>query len=679
MAAIGANVSPAIQSRQPHQIEGLRRAPSTTERGSIPVALRFGGLTKAIQGTQGEKACLMPERHPVDTKPMPAGDLKSRSNLSWLKWITTILGVAALIALSAIGRSIAFIAIQSVIGIPIAYLLAAIPTVFLLSFLTLVIALALKIEGGRKIALAVALALGVMLLVPLVHNGMGRFYVNHLVKDDQTPAIEPWAGGTMGLVVPADRDVECNSLCQKMLGRGFAQRFIVASIPADSREIDAVKKAKAYHLEPSRLCKSQPSIWGLDPTFKLRLAQGACLVNEPAQLLQADAVLWHRAIHNDRVPGADMDPFKLPMAAKRLSFYRRRGSKRQDEVWRETSVRYATLFPLLIPTYTTTYGGMALPGAGWARESKTAGVKEVPEVEAFLQSQLQLDLTKQEVPDALLQQTVVDTILRQAAGNGGADPVRFDRFAEEFSDEKEMEVSLDRLKRLLDATVRDQRSAVSFYLAHFTAAAYRKSPEMGDAVADAMMDRLNGELPAHGPYASDTRERNLENLAKTIDAVPDQHFGRLWPRMRVIADNMGASLTFVKSIRRAWLADHPTPELLAVMDLQLQKSKFNDSRRRKDVLHPAMASLCAAGLAGKAGADALPGFAERLEKQGLLPDSLPQTGESPLPDVVGVANTLAALGADRDFIHRLHLSPYIASNLEPLIDRALSKPDCHFK
>lgn len=608
---------------------------------------------------------------------MPTGILKSRLDLAWLKGITIVLGVATLIALSPIGEGLALIGLMSLIGIPITLLLAAIPTVFLFSCLTLVIALALKLEG-KKVAPAAALALGVMLLVPLVHNWIAAIYISHLVKEDQTPVVEPWAGGTMALVVPTDRDVECNNLCQKMLGRGFAQQFIVAFVPSDSGKVDAVKKVTAYRLEPRRPCKSQPSIWGMEPTFKLRLAQGACLVNEPAQLLQADAVLWRRAIHTDNVPGAYMDPFKLPIAAKRMSFYRRRGSSRQDEVWRATSVRYGTLFPLLSPTYVFP-PGMAAPAAGLARESKTAGAKEVPAVESFLQSQLQLDVSEQEVPEVLLQKTVVDTIISQAAGFGGADPLRFDKFAEQFSDKKDVEVSLDRMKSLLDATVRDRRFPVSFYLAQFTAAAYRKSPEMGDAVADAMMDRLGGELAVSGPYASDKRERTLENLAKAVDAVPDQHFGRLWPRMRVVTDNMLASLTFVTSIRRAWLADHPTPELLAVMDLQLEKAKFNTNERRKEVLHAAMASLCAAALAGSAGADALPGFAERLQKQGLLPDFLPQTHGSPLPDVVGVANTLAALGADRDFIHRLQLSPYVASNLEPLIDQALRKANCNFK
>ena len=118
-----------------------------------------------------------------------------------------ILGGAALLSLSIIGRLIAVMAMLSVIGIPFVFLLAAIPTLFLLSLFTLAIAAALNLPGGKRIALAIPLALGAMLLFPLAHNAIGTAYIASLVKEDQTPAIGPWDGETMALVVPTDQDV----------------------------------------------------------------------------------------------------------------------------------------------------------------------------------------------------------------------------------------------------------------------------------------------------------------------------------------------------------------------------------------------------------------------------------------------------------------------------------------
>ena len=599
---------------------------------------------------------------------MLGGMPNRRSDLVWLQWATMILGGAALLSLSIIGRLIAVMAMLSVIGIPIVFLLAAIPTLFLLSLFTLAIALALNLKGGRNIAFAVALALGAMLLFPLAHNAIGTAYVASLVKEDQTPAIEPWAGETMALVVPTDRDVACNSLCQKVLGRGYAQRFIVASVPAHARGVDAVKKAIAYRLEPRRPCKSASSNYGMDPALKLKLAQGACLVDEPAQLLQADAVLWHRDIHADNVSGAWLNPFKLPIAAKRFSFYRLRGSSRQDEVWTQTSVRYATLWPLLVPTYVFSKSGFDAPDAGLLRETKTAGASEVPDPETFLQTHLRLDLSKQAVRDDLLQQTAVNTILSQAAGYGGADPARFLLLLRELSEQKSWEFPIEKLESLLNATVRDQRIPISAYMRAFVAAAYRQSPEFGDAVANAMIDRLHSEP---------TGSRNVEDIIDGFRFIPDQNLGRLWPRIRLEIKTMADASVWATVTRRAWLADNPTPDLLTAMSLQ--NTTTRDIYRRKHILHSAMAGLCDAALAGRASADALPAFAELLQQPGFLPDSLPQERESPQPDVVGVANTLAALGADREYIQRLKLHPYIASNLKPLIEQALRKPNCKFQ
>jgi hypothetical protein len=591
-----------------------------------------------------------------------------KSDLVWLQWTTMVLGAVALISLSIIGRVIAVMAMISVIGIPLVFLFGAIPTLFLLSLFTLAIAAALNLQGGKNIAFAAALALGAMLLFPLVHNTFGTAYVASLVKEDQTPAIEPWAGETMALVVPTDKAVQCNSVCQKMLGRGYAQRFIVASVPAHARSVDAAKKSIAYRLEPRRPCKFPSSIHGMDPALKLKLAQGACLVEEPAQLLQADAVLWHRDIHADNVSEGWLNPFKLPLAAKRISLYRLRGTTRQDEVWRQTSVRYATLWPLLVPTYVFSKSGLAAPDAGLLRETKTAGATDVPEAEAFLQNHLQLDLSKQPAPNALLQQTAVDTILSQAAGYGGADSTRFLLLLREMSEQKDWELPIEKLESLLNATVRDQRIPISEYMRGFLAAAYRQSPEFGDAVANAMIDRLHSEP---------TGSRNVGNIINAFRFIPDQNFGRLWPRIRLEIRTMADASVWATVTRRAWLADNPTPDLLTAM--RLQNTTTRDIHRRKRVLHTAMAGLCDAALAGRASTDALPAFAALLQEPGFLPDSLPQERESPQPDVVGVANTLAALGADRGYIQRLKLHPYIASNLKPLIEQALRKPNCKFQ
>lgn len=598
---------------------------------------------------------------------MLGGIGKSRPDLAWLQWITLTLGIAALIILSIIGRAIALMAMLSVIGIPFVFLLAAIPTLFLISLLTLVIALALKLDGAPQTALAFVAALGLLFLLPFADNRIGTTYVGHLVNDDRTPAIEPWSGRSIALIVPTGPNVECNSLCQKLLGRGLAQQVIVAAIPSKSTTLDTAEKTIAYSLEPRRPCKRPPSAYALDPALKLKLAQGACLVGEPSKLLKAEAVLWHRTIHYDSVSCAYLNPFKLPIAATRTSFYRLRGSTRHGEVWRQTSVSYATLWTLLVPTFVFNSPGFDVPAAG---------AQEVPNIEAFLQTQLNLNLAKQEVPDALLQLAAVDTILSQSAAYGGADPDRFATFAQELlSPQNTLDLPLDRVEALLKATVRDPRIPANNYLAGLSIAAYRKNPQTGDAVASALIGHLHTEL-AGGPDATGTRSRTVYNLNRALDAIPNQHFGRHWPRLCQEITTLAGADILATSIRRAWLANNPTPDLLAILNLQ-QTSRMN-SDRRKNLLHPAMSALCNAALTGHAAPDTLPAFAALLHQPGFLPDSLPQTHAPALPDAVGVANTLAALGANREYILALKLHPYIASTLKPHLDQALRKPDCNF-
>src|SRR5690349_3752316 len=79
---------------------------------------------------------------------------------------TVILGVLALFALT-IGRVLAVIALISIIGIPLAFLLAVIPPLFLVFLLALGFTLFLERIGTPSIPVAFTLAIGSMLVLPV--------------------------------------------------------------------------------------------------------------------------------------------------------------------------------------------------------------------------------------------------------------------------------------------------------------------------------------------------------------------------------------------------------------------------------------------------------------------------------------------------------------------------------
>jgi hypothetical protein len=363
-----------------------------------------------------------------------------------------------------------------------------------------------------------------------------------------------------------------------------------------------------------------------------------------------------------------------PVAATRLSLYRSVG-KSDEEVWRQTSVQYAKLAPVLIPAFI--FHGMDRIDVGLVRDLKSAGAESIQEEADFLQAHLGIDLAKRSAPPpSVFQLAALETIVHQAdaaAQNGGVlrlqDKPVVCEFIDSFGGSKaEMSLTRAQLESFLNATIRNPRVDLWCSLQAFTATAYRTSPALGQAVTAALLDRMEHNTQQEGM------------LAATFDAVPDPQFAELWPRLsEQIARNFSVARYFIRNTRRAHLAERPDASLLAILELQ-QKSGgsgvFSISPR-KDVLHSAMAGLCELGVAGRAAPETLPAMAALLQSKNFLPDQYIEIGDR--PDSIAVAHTLAALGAGRDFIRGLRLPAHIASTMDAPTEKALRKPDCSFR
>jgi hypothetical protein len=597
--------------------------------------------------------------------------------------VTAVLGVLTVLVLT-IGRGLAIIALISIIGIPIYFLLAAIPPLFVLFLLALGFALVLERLGTRSILAAFALAAATLVSLPALVNRITEHNIARLIAGDRTGPIEPWRGGTLAIFVRPSHTDECGDFCQRALSSGAVKRFIVARSAQTWPEADLAARGASYRLERRDQCDAAKLRDGLReipvlpnappaaPVLRLEIARGNCLLAATAPVSEADGVLMYSPLREGGSYGGEMNPFVVPQSGTRLTFFAK-GASGLAEVWRQTSVRYSTLYPVLVLGFIHRYG-LELDAGFW-REPKTAGVAgTAPDIDGLLKQTLGMRLDPP-MPDigAERDKALADALQRPGSFGVVNQTLVEDMF--EALDKGRDAPAPEAIQRAL-ALLKEPRVAVPQHLSNLVRVAFRAGDGSRDAVTAAIFGRLDAEVNATPAERTDVepRERNLRHLAYAVQAIPDRDFARHWARLRVVTEKMETAAAFEAEIRRGRLVgDAAARDLLALIDLQ-QTARATISRQdtRRRVLYAALSGLCGMGHDAAA---LLPDLELRL-RNGVIVSQYPK-------DWSAMANTLAALGGDptllREVVSPDRIKPHLVRDFEEAMTRAASKPICGFK
>jgi hypothetical protein len=302
-------------------------------------------------------------------------DRLSSPDARWLRRWTIRLGVVAAIVLAA--PALTVVAMISVVGIPLALAMMAVPTLFCI----VALAYALQKLHGREGPVAVAASIaGALLLLA----GMAGFANSRLdrsaeeyLEGDLDTLEKPLRARSIGLVDLdgfgwSKGETRCDELCQRLLLSGAAERVLVADRKRGDDGWSAETPAFAFHFEPRASCppvhlasrRSAQSIDGADAdaAMHLAVASGRCLIEANATLADSDFVITTGDVHR----GASESGAGLSLLADTVTATRATAHVREHgnfvERYRWTGVRVLRHPMIPVPTLVGGYQLNMWPG-----------------------------------------------------------------------------------------------------------------------------------------------------------------------------------------------------------------------------------------------------------------------------------------------------------------------------
>jgi len=602
--------------------------------------------------------------------------------------VLAILGAVALFCLSPIGAMLALIAAIAVIGLPLTFIMGAIPTIFLFLLIARLVYAALPLRGAPGVAIGGAVSLAVLAVVPWLANRDLAATADALVAGDMTlPA--PQRFSTLALVQSGrGARPSCGDLCQRALLNGAADRVIVARAETATDTLPDSLSGTAYRIEPRSTCPDLDLKDGIEPLelagekrqygdptaadmLRMRAARGQCLVEAPATIAEADAVLQWGSVRKGTSPvNAGMSPFADTVSASRLSLYIRENDSLAER-HRTTAVTYNPLLPILAPSYVGGYGFELRAGLlrGVAFRGDAERYRQEPRLGAFLQQTLKMDLLlHDEDADADTRQLIVDIIEGPTAPDRTAGKV-INRLFEKMRARPKSATREDAelaLRVLADRRVPIPRDVAA------ASRAFRDDADIAPRLADALYARLGDTPPQQKEDDPDYLGYTLSYLANAIDALPDDTALPYRAVLETLARNRQSRVTGYTALRKlsAFGADAVPTLIYLIDDAHAVHGKI--AAGEDDWQHPYLAGLQGLCRMGAPGASAVPLLYARLAagKIALFGSYWDLT-----------AVTLASLGATTDDIWP-HLQTddrnATRERLERVAARALEKRDCSY-
>lgn len=178
----------------------------------------------------------------------------------WSDWALAALGALALLAVTPVGQVIVIVALITIMGIPLAILVMALPAAFFL-------AVSLRLAWGachdlHKGRLRAGLAMGLSLIAMADFFVFRAWRVNAWLEGSaatlaahDTDTLAPVRHlGTLAVLRSSrgawDRDSQCDDLCRRLLLTGAVRQVLAVSVPRLAPKQDRVAPALPA-LEPS--------------------------------------------------------------------------------------------------------------------------------------------------------------------------------------------------------------------------------------------------------------------------------------------------------------------------------------------------------------------------------------------------------------------------------------------
>lgn len=333
--------------------------------------------------------------------------------------ILLLLAIGAALAMAL--QTLMLVFAMSIVGIPLALAMAALPALALVLILARVVQRLVlnrvmpRATGPVNGGLAVVLVLVLLAAVAALDRRGQAAAVADLTAGDRTALALPLPSGVVA-IRSGDPETTCHDLCRRLLVTGSAATVLLQRLEDPTLPVDPSSQAVSYRLERRASCP-EPAV-GRDSDFVLsivdeaaspgtapessvvlrgRIAQGACLIDAPARLGEAEVVVTRARL--SEMPQADSAGFLTGTAlitADRLMVHLREGSG-FTETYRWTGGRFAKMWPVAIPVPTFGYGFNT--GIGFGRWDTTFNTEnrfyDAPDWPGFLTGTLGLKLSLQ--------------------------------------------------------------------------------------------------------------------------------------------------------------------------------------------------------------------------------------------------------------------------------------------
>jgi hypothetical protein len=439
----------------------------------------------------------------------------------WLIALAVVAGVTLVLPWLVV------VAMISIIGIPLALIMCATPTLFLVSLVARMVQIRL---GGGWLAFAggAIIALALLAIPPLLINAKLESRAQALVAGDHNDLVQAPKPRVLairlarGTFAGKDR-VQCDDACLSALLNGQVERMLVAYRQDLIAPLDLDTPVLSYRMETRPAC---PNLQVGDERaagnlMRLETAKGHCLIEEKVPLSLADVVVSAGQVADGSdAYGAGLDMTADTVRASRIAVHvRREGAF--DEVYRRTSVVTEKLFPILAPTVVPGYGLDIAPGffrIAERRNMPDAYSSLEPDWHAFVANDLGLDLVLKPEDAGRDVRNIIAAVLDGSAALDEPKRAVIDDF---FEGLREVRTIDGEDARLITRVLADRRISIPFDASLAVSRAKAQEPAYFVELARLFFARLKEiSLFANGKFNYQAADQ-VRSLANAIAALPD--------------------------------------------------------------------------------------------------------------------------------------------------------------
>lgn len=516
-----------------------------------------------------------------------AGTGPGASGKRWFRpgkwdWRLILIGVAALLSITEIGHVLAILSLISVIGIPLYFLLVALPSIFLILLFARCVFGA--VERARAGAAASAVAFAAIALF-MAYYFVVRAQVENAKLDARAAALVAGdiagearipAGRSIALVrsepyrVNHERGTVCDDLCQRLLLNGFASRVLAVTLAPESERrgwarpgpLPALEPAAGmsgvmYWLEPKSTCPDvkipdnvrllrvdEPQRGsGLIATrsaseaMRVKNASGVCLVSAPASLEQAEEAFFYGPVARGR-PGraSGFDVGLDTVGAWRIAYYQRAGA---DWIVRHrvTGVRYLRFPGVLIPAYV--HGAELRIYNGFLRTAHFMGAREkyvddAPVADTLAQFGVPLRIDDIAYADG---PRIVDEALATKGALSSMQAAIVDDYLGRISASRHTRLAPEDVRRIV-ALAGDPRIAFNWNAQGSVNLVVKQQPQLVPDVAKIMFGRL-ADLVASASVVSERADRSVTSVSNVLAGLPAAALKPYFADIEAVANSPG--------------------------------------------------------------------------------------------------------------------------------------------